>query len=464
MPAANGFNRFARWRWSVSLVLAVLFLLFCGFHSLWPDAFDTAVHLIDGNTRPQTFSDLGAILTAGDCWRHGVDVYHPSPCMGGGIYNYAPLLLRAAYLPIGPRDTLVGGGLLAFAFIAALGWLPAPTRAREFLIRVFAAGSSSMFWLLHAANFDIVIFLLALLGIFLLLAGWIAGYAIFMLAAALKFYPVALLLIAARESPARLLAVICLAGLSLAAYMAAYSSGTSTAIAELPGAIPFHGAFGAKDIPFGLVLLHYLPVLSLEPPFAQYHVALTTHYAVLVVLYFGTKLVCLLVLLMGLMASARYEGALPALDETRQVLFLAGASVIVLCYLGAQNLDYRAVFLLLTLPGLCEMGQIAGHLRKRLNMLMIGMVLLLWETLLRNVSGHIADVVLPHIVSIYLQIGVWLAREILWFWVVTQLAALLICFLHANLARLARTLPKLTPRSEPNTNFVQLPGRRPPYA
>jgi hypothetical protein len=84
--------------------------------------------------------------------------------------------------------------------------------------------------------------------------------------------------------------------------------------------------------------------------------------------------------------------------------------------------------------------------------------------LLRNVSGHIADVVLPHIVSIYLQIGVWLAREILWFWVVTQLAALLICFLHANLARLARTLPKLTPRSEPNTNFVQLPGRRPPYA
>ncbi len=457
-------ERFARWRWSVSLVLLLLFLLFCGFYNLWANPFESAVTIIDGNTRPQTFSDLGAILAAGDCWRHGVNVYAPSTCMGGGIYNYAPMLLRAAYLPIGPQDRLIGGFFLAFAFIAALAWLPAPTGLQEFLLRVLATGSPAIFWLLHAANFDIVIFLLTLLGVFLILARRIFGYAVFMFAAALKFYPVALLLIAARESPARLFAVICLAGLSLAAYMAAYSSGTATAIAELPGAIPFHGAFGAKDIPFGLVLLHYLPVLSLDPPFSQYHPALTTHYAVLVVLYFGAKLVCLLVLLLGLMASARYEGALPALDKTRQVLFLAGACVIVLCYLGAQNLDYRAVFLLLTLPGLYEMGQVAAHLRKRLNMLMIGMVILLWETFLRNVSGHIADVVLPHIISIYLQIGIWLAREILWFWVVTQLAALLICFVHANLARLTRTLLKLTPPGEPNTNLMQLPARRPPYA
>jgi hypothetical protein len=83
---------------------------------------------------------------------------------------------------------------------------------------------------------------------------------------------------------------------------------------------------------------------------------------------------------------------------------------------------------------------------------------------LRNISGLLAEAILPPGIAIYPQIAIWLAREILWFWVIVQLAALLICFVKFNTIRLLRTLLKLTQANEPNTNLMQAQARRPPYA
>jgi hypothetical protein len=461
MPAIS---RFARWRFSTSLVLLVLFLLFCGLNKMAPSIYQALGNFIDSNKHGSTFDDLAAILEAASCWRGGVDVYTHNACMGGGIYNYAPLLLRAGYLPIGPQNTLAGGLFLTATFILSLALLPAPKSGRECLLRIMAAASPTVFFLLTAANFDIVIFLLTLLGVFLLLAGRIAGYAAFSLAAALKFYPAVLMLLLLKERPARIFAVMALGVVSFAAYMAVFRHGTANALAVLPGALPFDGVFGAKDLPLGLLLLHYLPVLSLTPAYQQYHPALTTHYAVLLVLYFGVRLICLTVLIAGFFAAKSYQISFNQLDDTRKTLCVAAAALMVLCYFFAQNIDYRAVFLLLTLPGLYEMGQAAGHLRLRLTALMIGMVLLLWEIFLRNVSGVIAEAILPQGIAVYPQIAIWLAREILWFWVMVQLAALLICFVKFNTIRLLRTLLNLTQPNEPNTNLVKAQARRLPYA
>jgi len=47
------------------------------------------------------FVDLQSVLQAIDCARQGVDVTLPNPCMGGGLFQYSPLVLKAAALPLG---------------------------------------------------------------------------------------------------------------------------------------------------------------------------------------------------------------------------------------------------------------------------------------------------------------------------------------------------------------------------
>jgi hypothetical protein len=428
----GGFSwRRAGLRFGASAAAALVYALFAALWYWAPSSYHAVLAGWDAmqNTRP--YGDLGSTLQAMLCWREGVNVYAPSDCMHRGLYNYSSFLLRAVYLGLEPRDVTAGGLLSGVAFIAAFAALPAPRNWAEMAVRTLGICSSTVVFGLQSANVDITLFVLTVAGIWLLLAGmWPAllGYALFMLLAACKFYPVALLGLVVRERPLVLLGVALLTVVAGVVFWLHFGQGSTAAMRVLPSGLPFLYVFGAMNIPFGLTLLRFMPVLTLTPSGSQFLAAISHPQAALWV-GMGTRLVSVAGLVAGYLMSPRYDAAMQAMEKRRQLFFLAGAMVTVCCFFDSQNLAYRAVFLLLLLLGAWE---IASTQRKR--RVLAGILLLLWEPLFREQATVLAGTLLGPRLDVYPQIAYWLLREGLWWWIVIQLLALIICFLRESLA------------------------------
>jgi hypothetical protein len=421
--------RAAVFRFGASLAALGAYGLFLLLRFYAPHGYEALLLGWDEMPNAEPYSDLGAILQAGVCWRQGVNVYVASACMHGGLYNYSPFLLRAAAFGLGPWDRGVGGLLIGFVFIAAFSLLPPAGSKAELFHRILAVCSGTVVYALEAANFDTVIYLLVLLGVLLLLKNRLAalcGYAVFLFGAALKFYPVVLLALVIRERFRVILLVGLITLLGCCVYLLHFAAGTATALNMIPGGLPFRGVFGAMNIPYGLLLLRFLPLLTLEPNGAQYFAAVR-HPGAAIFVALATRVLTIAALIAAVRTAPRYAKASVALEPRRALFFTAGALAIAFCFFAAQNLDYRGVFLLLTLPGLWGM---AGQ--HRVLWLRIGILLLLWEAFFRELAIKVGTALLgPH--AVYLEIIVWLARESLWWWVAIQLSACVLCFLRISL-------------------------------
>jgi len=402
---------------------------------------------LDGEPNFPPFADLHAILFAGVCWRHGANVYLPSACMNGGVFNYAPLLLRAAYSGIGPGETRNIGLIIEAVFILALAILPAPLNLAEFLFRTAAAVSATTAYLLERANFDIIVFLLVLAGTLCLRHGRPAragAYAIFLLATALKFYPVFLLAMIVRERRPAAVALFALAAILLAADLIYFHTETAGAIHIIPRIDPFKESFGAMDIPIGLSLLFSAPdsfagraLLYYINPYHPYGPELITIIAV--------KLAAVLAgCLAASLSAGRYRAATAAPDQAVLPFFTAGAILIAGCFFGAENAGYRAIFLLLTMPCLCRMLEASsGAARAGLRLLLSAIVLLLWQAALYHSGLWLMQTLFGTGLYVFYGIGFWAAKEFLWWWVVVQLLAiLLVIFKSGAIAQKPRQPPQ----------------------
>lgn len=426
-------------RFGPSLVAGFVYLIFALFWAYDGQVYETLLRVFDAMPEARPFNDLDAILQAGACWREGVNVYAPSSCMHGGLYNYSPFLLRAAYLPIGPQDRIGGGVLLGVLFLAGFALLPPPRTWAEFVLRCFAVCSGTVMYAVETANFDVVIYLLVLAAILLWLAkpvvSWL-GYVLVLFAAALKFYPAALMVLVLRERLRWVVGVALLSAVAGGAFLARYGHGTATAIAILPEGLPFRCVFGAVNLPFGLLLLRDLPVLTLEPDVQQYFVAMGHPFAAAFIIL-TARVMTVAALIWAIIVAPKYRGLWQGLDARRQVFFLAGAVTIVFCFLAAQNLDYRGVFFLLTLPGLWAMaGRADEAMRRGMLALLAAVLVLLWEGFFRHLVAVAGSVFLPSALAVYPGIAFWLFRDCLWWWVVVRLAAFVVCFLYEGMAKL----------------------------
>jgi hypothetical protein len=371
----------------------------------------------DGVGKPVPFVDLRAILQAGACWRAGVNVYQPSTCLHGGVFNYSPFLLRAAYLPLGPRDTETAGVLLCLAFFISLSLLPRPASRREFQIQLAGALSASVFYALDQGNFDVAIFVITVVSLRIMTALRPArslAYAALALAAAAKFYPAAALVTVLRE-PFQIFALIAVAGiLAGGIFLGIFGHDIVAALRIIPSGTPFRATFGAIDLPRGLNLLHILTAAHAN---AWLHRKLFSSSQAVVTLTLcamtAAALACML------RAGKRGRTKLATGDEETMLFLTAGAAIISFCFFAAQNVSYRAIFLLLVLPGLARCG-------RRRKWLTASILLLLWEAPLRDAFAPIGT----------LARGFWLFREILWWWVVAELGGLVFALIARETARL----------------------------
>ncbi len=369
------------------------------------------------------FLDTESVLRAIECWGQGFDVWNPTPCMNGGWYSYSPLLLHAAPLGIGPDDRLAFGFPLVIAFLLSLSALPPCRSWGEVGARVLAVLSAATVFAVERANLDIVVFLLAMLGVCLAVRrdGWRhAGYGVFILAAILKFYPAVLLLLALREHPKIVAATGAAAAIAAAVLLFPSGGGAAEAVKLLPVGSPYTDMFGAMNLPLGLI------VLPMAPPGVPWEEVLRMPFPVAAQVMLGA-----LILIAAVIAwrNVRHDvERWPALTPAQAAFLVAGAALIVGCFFAAQNIAYRAIFLLMTLPGLVALARADADRRRSRILLIAGVLFVMWEEFFHHQATALQPAMANVILPAAAEFTFWLIRETVWWWVIARLAALLAAF------------------------------------
>ena len=366
------------------------------------------------------FADTEAVFMAFDCWRQGTDVLVPNACMGGGLYTYSPLLLRAS-LPLGAADRIWFGFALCVTFVLALSLLPPCKSGSEWAARSLAALSTATVFAVERANLDIAVFLMTVLGVWLTVRsdGWrFLGYSVFVLAAAAKFYPVGLLLLAARERPQIAIAAGVLGLITIGILIVEIAD----ASVLVPVGSPFKDMFGARNLPLAIGLL-IAPVDAAEAEgILRAPIGLPGKIVMAVMLLAATRI--------AFLSLRRDIVRWPQIGGAEGAFLVAGCVLIVGCFFAAQNVGYRAIFLMMMMPGLFALSRtesVDGSGRPY-RALIIGVMLLLWEEFFHHLETalqpFLAQIVNPQAI----EFNFWLGRELLWWWVTARLAALVAAF------------------------------------
>ena len=380
---------------------------------------------------PRPFLDARFVTAQVECWRRGVDVYATNPCDPlGRTLDYSPLWLRLPFLARSDRWTPVFGLAIDGAFLLALFRMPWDPRG---LFAPAVAIGATMSWAttfaLERGNTDLLMFAAAVLFAHLAIRSAparCAGYAVVLCVGALKFYPLALLALVVREPRPLLWWVALACALALGAFVAGFHAELWRLGANMASS-PFGDMFGARGLPFGV------PLLLGRDPIREASGA-----------YVGTDAVGPTMRLVGWAAFGTMSGACvllavargrdPALQDmldriepAARNLLLVGAVLAVGCFFAHQNIGYRAVLLLLAMPGLLALDRVAPDRRLRLftRATSLLIVLALWDGVVsRSTPG-------------------WFVLQAAWWWIVYALGAIAVGLLGPAGARLLRQPPQV---------------------
>jgi hypothetical protein len=387
------------------------------------------------------FLDIDGPLSSMECARQGLDVIAANPCdIEQRPFNYSPVLLSFAWLPLGSADRVWLGFIVDLLFFCSLATLPPPFSWRETLARVAASVSTMVVFAVERCNTDVAVFVLVVLMLHLLNRSRfvrICGYGVGFAGGAIKYYPFILLALVAKE---RLRFAALLAATLIGACVAFYL-GYAEQLARTLKLVPFNTAF--TDM-FGAINL-LDGMFELLRPFAQ-----TVEGAVEAAL--GVLLPLLIVALWAfirLWRASRVSLALTRLDEPRSLALLAGALVICVCFLTSQSVGYRGIFLLLLLPGLAAIGRdsAVGPVASAARAAAIGIPVLMWSESIRLIVHLAATGRYPapafarlHALADPADLLAWGAREIAWWLLVVLLLMLLAVFFFDRASSFLREL------------------------
>lgn len=397
-------------RYLPALAPVALFAFFAGLYVGGPHAPYFALLRAWGiEPFPWPFEDTETVMSALRCIRAGVDVYAANPCDPElRTFDYSPLWMGLSILPV-TKSWLVPAGLAVdAAFLASLFLLPVGRDRRSILLLTSASLSTGVVFAVERGNNDLVLFVLAACAAGLLLRGWgrrCLAYAFLFLAGLLKFYPMLTLAVALRERPGRFAMVTLFSFLGLALFLVVTWHDLSRVLAIIPTGSPFGDMFGS--IMFGLGLNHLtgMPEGYIAP----------VRFALM-----GLSLLC--ALRMGL--QARTASALETLTPRECSFLLIGALLTVACFFTAQNIGYRVVHLLLTMPALLVLRGFGPDLRFRW---MPGAVLLsLWGEFWRNHGPALAGYLFGDGGTASLLL--WIVKQGVWWFLVTVFLAYLVAF------------------------------------
>ncbi|MFT3968128.1 MAG: hypothetical protein QM690_19840 [Sphingobium sp.] len=350
---------------------------------------------------PFVFLDTDTVMSAVRCLRDGVDVFVTNPCdFLGRLFDYSPFWLLLAGLPVTSAWLVPTGLFVVLAFFLSLLLLPVGGTMREARLISLGAVSTPVVFAVERGNNDLVLFTLAAVAAALACRSKglrLVGYGAALLAGFLKYYPMTLLSLAARERPPRFALVILLVAAACGLFALAMGPELTRALRLIPTGDWFGDMFGSSTVAGGLASLWGWPA-GLR------------------------RFVHLLMVLGSVMTGAWLALGRPAqeavgrLDERQQAFLLVGACLILGCFFTAQNIGYRSLHLLLALPSLLALGRLAPA-RRLWRWSGAATVWLLWAEGWRHAMREVDDT------SLAIRFLGWGAREILWWWVVTVLIA-----------------------------------------
>lgn len=409
-----------------ALFAVVLLVFYGGLAALWMLPDNTAykqvmraigVHsvMISGTYAkpPLPFYDLEGVLSWSECAQRGVNVLYSNPCdPAGRLLNYSPLLRDLPFHHIRTANTVPAGLVLAACFLLMLVAVFRPCSMGTFLIACLASLSQAVVFALERSNIDIAIFVVAAAtSLWSIRSALWRGvqYGVALLCGVVKFYPLAMLVFALREAPRVFASVAAISILSTAIFAGIYWDDLLRIFALLPRD-NFRGDMFGVSITLSLL---------------QDGLSLTSALATASLLA-----LCLL----SVIAGWRLSGALKAPDFSSQrgALLLCGSALILGCFGAGGNVAYRAIFLLMALPGLVAM--VPSH-RGIFKVILAAAVMLilacLWgDTFRANLllyPGHLQSLALaPGALTFFLL------REAMWWYVVAVLSAILICFVRQS--------------------------------
>ena len=391
------------------------------------DAYNDLVHVLGGYTGDAPFSDLDTTLSWMECYRQGVDVFVSNPCdVLGRIMVYSPIWLLGGYLHLNTRWTPVVGVGLDLVFLVSLVLLPPARTWRGTLVIVAATLSNAVVFAVELANADVLMFvLLVLAGVAALrmIPVRLVAYPLIIVAALLKYYPVAALIIALRERPGWLVLVAVFSLLSLGAFVFVDAADILRTLRFMPSGDDLY-MFGARSLPYGLRKL-----------FPRFYAVVPITPGVLEAIVCGIAVM----LAVGLATRRDLVDAMARLTGAERMFLLLGCVVLVACFFSGQSYRYRAVFFLLVLPAMTTLWT---ERRDRFVTLLfgvtsVGVVFLTWGYYLARLVGPIASM-LPGAAPFGagLTAAFWLGREMIWWWVIgVMLAALLVVMAASGIVR-----------------------------
>jgi hypothetical protein len=399
----------------LSAIMAGLWL--SGAHSL----YFGALRLLGVEPFSFPFLDTHAVLAAAECGRKGIQVYLSNPCDAlGRPHAYSPLWLAIVPGSLGTSATGWVGASLDLLFLLSLAVVLRPRTASELLILAAAVVSPMTVYALERANNDLVIFLLVICGavLFTLPRPYrLFSYGLFVAAGLLKYYPLALLVLAAREGRRDGLVIAAAAIFALVFFAVAFYPELSLAAASIPaGASYFTDAFSARNLPFG---------------FAE-----ALGKGVVRILIAGSLLAALSgVAVARMLRTVRLLGREQLDWASREAQFLViGGLLLAACFYAGQNIAYRGILLLPVLSGLvCLHRSVEDREVRRFCGQMIAAVLfVMWEEFFRRALHAMISPVPGEGLSSRAEVLFWVGRELVWWWLVVGLGALVLSFFRQS--------------------------------
>jgi len=401
----------------LSLYAIMSGLWLSGAHSL----YFGALSLLGVEPFSFPFLDAHAVLAAAECGRQGVEVYLFNPCDAlGRPHAYSPLWLAIVPGSLGTGATGWVGASLDLLFLLSFTVVLRPRTAGELFILGAAAVSPMTVYALERANNDLVIFLLVIFGAMLFTIPRpyrLFSYGLFVTAGLLKYYPLVLLVLAAREGRRDGLVIAGAVILALVFLAVAFYPELSLAAASIPpGASFFTDAFSARNLPFG---------------FAE-----ALGKGVSRALIAGS----LLSALCGL-AVARTLRTLRLLGReqldwaTGETQFLViGGLLVAACFFAGQNVNYRGIFLLPVVAGLvCLHRSVKDpEVRRFCGQMIAAVLFIMWEEFFRRALHAVISPVPGEGLSSRAEVFFWVGRELVWWWLVIGLAALVLSYLRQS--------------------------------
>src|SRR5216684_895135 len=380
---------------------------------------------IDPFTFP--FLDISGSLAVWDCTRLGIDVVLHDPCdvLGRG-YNYSPLWMAGAFIPLGVGATAAVGWVLGLLFILSLTLLPAARRPWELVLVVLATNSTMVVFAVERANPDIILFMMALLTCFLeggFLPVRLLAYFTALFAALIKYYPLTLLILSFRERVTVFLANgLAMVGF-IALFLAAYLPDIELGFPLIAVGFYFGFWFAAKDLPFGLAQLIFL--------FAGWP-ANTLSFTLVGASLYGALVLNVALTCRRLLTRTALQPTFSQILGYERIFLVGGSALIVGCFFAGQSIGYRGIFLLFVLPGLLAMARAApdSALQSLCRTTAIVLPLLMWEECFRTgLQAVSAWWEIPPVYETLSLFTLWLAHELAWWWIVSIMTACLLSFL-----------------------------------